>query len=185
MKTYENQFKKSNTLTYFEVKRYRVMLRYALEWITQCRSKYTVWHWLSSFHNFSRKMLIADINELKYQQEDAKKPNAEEEGEGKEDVTFLKLALKWVMNILLQVSSTDCSVQQAWASVLDEVLNDFLTAFYWFSYNNQINVRALIGQSAMVYCVGKRMEKSGVFWIKNVNKLALINRLWKCKKGES
>lgn len=41
-------------------------------------------------------MLIADINELKYQQEDAKKPNAEEEGEGKEDVTFLKLALKWV-----------------------------------------------------------------------------------------
>lgn len=41
-----------------------------------------------------RKMLIADINELKYQQEDAKKPNAEEEGEGKEDVTFLKLALK-------------------------------------------------------------------------------------------
>lgn len=42
----------------------------------------------------ARKMLIADINELKYQQEDAKKPNAEEEGEGKEDVTFLKLALK-------------------------------------------------------------------------------------------
>ena len=39
-------------------------------------------------------MLIADINELKYQQEDAKKPNAEEEGEGKEDDTFLKLALK-------------------------------------------------------------------------------------------
>lgn len=39
-------------------------------------------------------MLIADINELKYQQEDAKKPSAEEEGEGKEDVTFLKLALK-------------------------------------------------------------------------------------------
>ena len=110
-------------------------------------------------------MLIADINELKYQQEDAKKPNAEEEGEGKEDVTFLKLALKWVMNILLQVSSTDCSVQQAWASVLDEVLNDFLTAFYWFSYNNQINVRALIGQSAMVYCACKLMEKSRVFWI--------------------
>lgn len=43
---------------------------------------------------YFRKMLIADINELKYQQEDAKKPNAEEEGEGKEDVTFLKLALK-------------------------------------------------------------------------------------------
>lgn len=45
-------------------------------------------------------MLIADINELKYQQEDAKKPNAEEDGEGKEDVTFLKLALKWVRSFL-------------------------------------------------------------------------------------
>ena len=77
-------------------------------------------------------MLIADINELKYQQEDAKKPNAEEEGEGKEDVTFLKLALKWVINILLQVSSTDCSVHQAWASVLDEVLNDFWQHFIGF-----------------------------------------------------
>ncbi|XP_068693975.1 translin-associated factor X-interacting protein 1-like [Montipora foliosa] len=42
----------------------------------------------------ARKMLVADINELKYQQEDAKKPTTEEEGEGKEDVTFLKLALK-------------------------------------------------------------------------------------------
>ncbi|KAK2560625.1 Translin-associated factor X-interacting protein 1 [Acropora cervicornis] len=42
----------------------------------------------------ARKMLIADINELKYQQEDAKKPSTEEDGEGKEDVTFLKLALK-------------------------------------------------------------------------------------------
>ena len=120
------------TLTNFAVKRYNVMLRYVLEWITQSRSKYTVWHWLIVFvFNFSRKMLIADINELKYQQEDAKKPNAEEE-EGKEDVTFLKLALKWVINILLQVSSTDCSVHQAWASVLDEVLNDFWQHFIGF-----------------------------------------------------
>lgn len=44
-------------------------------------------------------MLIADINELKYQQEDAKKPSTEEDGEGKEDVTFLKLALKYVFSI--------------------------------------------------------------------------------------
>ena len=44
-------------------------------------------------------MLIADINELKYQQEDAKKPSTEEDGEGKEDVTFLKLALKYVLSI--------------------------------------------------------------------------------------
>ena len=31
-------------------------------------------------------------------------------------------------------------------------------------YNNQINARALIGQSAMVYA-DKLMEKSRVFWI--------------------
>ena len=32
-------------------------------------------------------------------------------------------------------------------------------------YNNQINVRALIGQSAVGYCAGKPTEKSRVFWI--------------------
>ena len=31
---------------------------------------------------------------------------------------------------------------------------------YVILYNNQINARALIGQSAMVYCAGKHMEKS-------------------------
>ena len=31
-------------------------------------------------------------------------------------------------------------------------------------YNNQINVHALIGQSAVVYCTSKLMEKSCVFW---------------------
>ena len=51
------------------------------------------------FLHLCRKMLIADINELKYQQEDAKKPSTEEDGEGKEDVTFLKLALKYVFSI--------------------------------------------------------------------------------------
>ena len=30
-------------------------------------------------------------------------------------------------------------------------------------YNNKINARVLIGQSAMVYCAGKPMEKSHVF----------------------
>ena len=30
-------------------------------------------------------------------------------------------------------------------------------------YNNQINTRALIGQSAVVYCAGKPTEKSRVF----------------------
>ena len=32
-------------------------------------------------------------------------------------------------------------------------------------YNNQINVPALVGQSAMVCCASKLMEKSRVFWI--------------------
>ena len=32
-------------------------------------------------------------------------------------------------------------------------------------YNNQINVRALIGQSAVGYCAGKPTDKSLVFWI--------------------
>ena len=34
-----------------------------------------------------------------------------------------------------------------------------------FLYNNQINARALIGQSAVVYRAGKPTEKSGDFWI--------------------
>ena len=32
-------------------------------------------------------------------------------------------------------------------------------------YNNQINARALIGQSAEGYCAGKPTEKSSVSWI--------------------
>ena len=39
------------------------------------------------------------------------------------------------------------------------------TVVYSYLYNNKINARVLIGQSAMVYCAGKPMEKSGVFWI--------------------
>ena len=35
---------------------------------------------------------------------------------------------------------------------------------YGSLYNNQINTRGLIGQSAVVYCAGKLMEKSRVFW---------------------
>ena len=36
---------------------------------------------------------------------------------------------------------------------------------YQLLYNNQINARALIGQSAVVYCAGELMEKSRVFWL--------------------
>ena len=34
---------------------------------------------------------------------------------------------------------------------------------YQLFYNSQINARALIGQSAVVYCAGKPTEKSRVF----------------------
>ena len=34
-----------------------------------------------------------------------------------------------------------------------------------YLYNNKINARVLIGQSAMVYCAGKPMEKSRIFWM--------------------
>ena len=34
---------------------------------------------------------------------------------------------------------------------------------YQALYNNKINARVLIGQSAMVYCAGKPMDKSRVF----------------------
>ena len=37
--------------------------------------------------------------------------------------------------------------------------------FYHSLYNNKINAHVLIGQSAMFYCAGKRMEKSRAFWI--------------------
>ena len=37
--------------------------------------------------------------------------------------------------------------------------------FYTVLYNNKINARVLIGQSPMVYCAGKPMKKSHVFWI--------------------
>ena len=34
---------------------------------------------------------------------------------------------------------------------------------HYYLYNNQINARALIGQSAVVYCAGKPTEKSRNF----------------------
>ena len=37
--------------------------------------------------------------------------------------------------------------------------------FILILYNNQINARALLGQSAVGYCAGKPTEKSRVFWI--------------------
>ena len=42
---------------------------------------------------------------------------------------------------------------------------DSTQSYNHYLYNNQINVRALIGQSAVGYCVGKLMEKSRFFWI--------------------
>ena len=46
-------------------------------------------------------------------------------------------------------------------NVVDIVISMFL--LYLALYNNQINARALIGQSAMVYCAGKLMKKIARF----------------------
>ena len=43
--------------------------------------------------------------------------------------------------------------------------SDFSRVYVSPLYNNQINVRALISQSAMVYWASKLKEKSRVFWI--------------------
>jgi len=46
-----------------------------------------------------------------------------------------------------------------------KTIKQALSMFYTLLYNNQINARTLIGRSAMVYCVGKPMEKSRVLRI--------------------
>ena len=55
-------------------------------------------------------------------------------------------------------------------SIITQVIIEILAlsprmASYSALYNNKINARVLIGQPAMVYCAGKPMEKSRVFWI--------------------
>ena len=54
----------------------------------------------------------------------------------------------------------------------EQFWNSQLSSFSWHNsihsvtlYNNQINARALIGQSVVGYCAGKPTEKSRVFWI--------------------
>ena len=48
---------------------------------------------------------------------------------------------------------------------LASISSDFIIQYqeYIILYNNQINARAMIGQSAMGYCAGKPTEKSRVF----------------------
>ena len=50
-------------------------------------------------------------------------------------------------------------------SIFDVILENLLgfDSFYSVLYNNQINARALIGQSAVVYSASKPMENSRVF----------------------
>ena len=45
----------------------------------------------------------------------------------------------------------------------DRIVERAYRSLYRSLYNNQINARALIGQSVMVYCAGKLIEKSLVF----------------------
>ena len=48
--------------------------------------------------------------------------------------------------------------------------------FYQDFCHNQINGRALIGQSAMVYCASKLMEKSGAFYIIIYLQVSMVHR---------
>ena len=45
------------------------------------------------------------------------------------------------------------------------IMSERYLFLYISLYNNQINARALIGQSAVGYCTGKPTEKSRTFWI--------------------
>ena len=47
--------------------------------------------------------------------------------------------------------------------ILIILIMNFINFFILSLYDNKINARVLIGQSAMVYCAGKPMEKSRVF----------------------
>ena len=48
---------------------------------------------------------------------------------------------------------------------MDEGVSTNFQHCYYSLYNNQINAHALIGQSAMVYCASKLMEKLHIFRI--------------------
>ena len=52
-----------------------------------------------------------------------------------------------------------------WTDVINSFAIFASVNCYEMLYNNQSNVRALIGQSAVVYCAGKPTEKSRISWI--------------------
>ena len=54
-------------------------------------------------------------------------------------------------------------ISAANARTTRHVNKGYVSMFYVALYNNQINARALIGQSAVGYCAGKPTEKSCVF----------------------
>ena len=58
------------------------------------------------------------------------------------------------------ISFSDLSKNTLYAIIIG-----FYRKFISILYNNQINVHALIGQSAVGYCASKPTEKSRVFWI--------------------
>ena len=50
-------------------------------------------------------------------------------------------------------------------SRVNQYINVVQRVFISLFYNNQINARAMIGQSAVGYCAGKPTAKSHVLWI--------------------
>ena len=75
--------------------------------------------------------------------------------------------LSWVFLIFPPHSSKvylyDCLSQDCSLLILKNINNYHKAGEVLLFYNNQINAHALIGQSAMVYCAGKLMEKLHVF----------------------
>ena len=68
-----------------------------------------------------------------------------------------------IVNSLIEIIMSVILLQR-WRSHI-KLMIVFTHVVYNILYNNKINARVLIGQSAMVYCAGKPMEKSRVFWI--------------------
>ena len=81
-------------------------------------------------------------------------------------LTFVSKRLSAVGNErILQIFDSAREARSRFIALVNSTWIFLLLSFYIVLYNNQINARALIGQSAMVYCAGKPMEKSRVLRI--------------------
>ena len=71
----------------------------------------------------------------------------------------------WLVNQLWFIVAVNPPKNRASSELPYESNRPQVSMGYRRLYNNQNNARAVIGQSAMVYCAGKPTEKSCVLWI--------------------